>query len=165
MDLLTANYAFVTIWRIEAPLPEVWEAIYHSERWPEWWRGVESVIELERGDNGGIGNKRRYTWKGVLPYRLTFDIRTTRIEHERLLEGAASGDLVGNGVWYFSHHDGVTLVRYEWRVRTTKGWMNVLVPLARPLFHWNHGKVMGWGGMGLARRLGSRLCGVGSGVA
>ncbi len=160
-----ANYEFLTIWRIQAPLPEVWEAIYHSERWPEWWRGVESVVELEQGSDGGVGNKRRYTWKGLLPYRLTFVIRATRIEHERLLEGTASGDLSGSGAWRFSHHDGVTLVRYEWRVRTTKGWMNVMVPLAKPLFRWNHDKVMAWGGTGLAARLRARLRGTDSGVA
>jgi len=153
-----ANYAFVTIWRLEAPLEEVWDAIYHSETWPEWWRGVESVIELEKGTNGGIGNKRRYTWKGVLPYRLTFVICTTTIEHGRLLEGTASGDVVGTGIWRFSQEGDVTVVRYEWRVRTTKRWMNLLAPMARPLFRWNHDKVMGWGAEGLAGNLG-RLCG------
>ena len=29
-----ADYAFLTEWRIEAPLEAVWEAIYHSEGWP-----------------------------------------------------------------------------------------------------------------------------------
>lgn len=158
-----ATYEFVTTWRIDAPLAEVWEAVYHSESWPEWWRGVEVVVELEKGDEEGIGNVRRYTWKGVLPYRLTFDIRTTRIEQGRLLEGVASGDLCGSGVWRFSHRDGMTLVRYEWRVRTTKGWMNVVVPLW-PIFRWNHDRVMAWGGAGLAARLGARLCGTESGA-
>lgn len=160
-----AEYAFVTHWHIQAPLAEVWETIYHSERWPEWWRGVESVIELEQGSDNGIGNRRRYTWKGLLPYRLTFDIRTDRIEHGQVLEGTASGDLSGSGAWRFSHHDGVTLVRYEWRVCTTRGWMNLLVPVAGPLFRWNHDTVMAWGGAGLAKRLGARLCGMESGAA
>jgi len=159
------DYAFMTQWRLQAPLAGVWEAIYHSERWPEWWRGVESVIELEPGTGDGIGNRRRYIWKGLLPYRLTFDIRTTRIEHGRLLAGAASGDLAGSGTWRFSHHDGVTLVCYEWRVCTTIGWMNMLVPLAKPLFHWNHDRVMAWGGTGLARHLGARLYSMESGTA
>ena len=152
------SYAFITTWRLEAPLEEVWDAIYHSERWPEWWRGVESVIELEKGTNNGIGNKRRYTWKGVLPYRLTFEICTTAIEHDRLLEGTASGDVVGTGIWRFSRENGTTVVRYEWRVRTTKQWMNLLAPVAGPLFRWNHDKVMRWGAEGLAENLG-RLCG------
>ncbi|HLE64007.1 MAG TPA: hypothetical protein VI750_12735 [Pyrinomonadaceae bacterium] len=37
---------------------------------------------------------------------------------------------------------------------TTKAWMNLLAPLARPLFSWNHDVVMGWGGEGLKKQLG-----------
>ena len=46
------------------------------------------------------------------------------------------------------------LVRYDWNVVTTKPWMNLLAPVARPLFKWNHDAVMNWGAEGLARRLG-----------
>jgi hypothetical protein len=39
--------------------------------------------------------------------------------------------------------------------------MNLLAPLARPLFEHNHNVVMRWGGEGLARRLGARLLAAG----
>jgi hypothetical protein len=52
--------------------------------------------------------------------------------------------------------DGVTAVVYDWNVRTTAPWMNLLAPIARPFFRWNHDVVMGWGGEGLARLLGAR---------
>jgi hypothetical protein len=48
-------------------------------------------------------------------------------------------------------------MRYDWNVRTTKSWMNLLAPLARPLFQWNHKVVMQQGAEGLARRLNARL--------
>ena len=32
--------------------------------------------------------------------------------------------------------------------------MNLLAPVARPLFKWNHDVVMNWGAEGLAKRLG-----------
>lgn len=35
--------------------------------------------------------------------------------------------------------------------------MNLLAPVARPLFAWNHDVVMTWGGEGLARLLGAHL--------
>lgn len=38
--------------------------------------------------------------------------------------------------------DGVTHGSYLWEVVTTKRWMNVLAPLARPLFEWNHGRAI-----------------------
>ncbi|OUC07939.1 polyketide cyclase, partial [Litorilinea aerophila] len=36
-------------------------------------------------------------------------------------------------------------------------WMNLLAPLARPIFAWNHDIIMAWGGQGLARLLGAQL--------
>ncbi|HKQ32652.1 MAG TPA: polyketide cyclase, partial [Thermodesulfobacteriota bacterium] len=45
--------------------------------------------------------------------------------------------------------------RYDWQVETTKPWMNLIAPLARPIFKWNHDVVMKWGAEGLARRLGA----------
>ena len=43
----------------------------------------------------------------------------------------------------------------EISVQTTKGWMNLLAPIARPVFSWNHNVVMNWGAKGLASRLGT----------
>jgi len=54
----------------------------------------------------------------------------------------------------------VTIVRYEWRVRTGRGWMKLLAPIARPLFKWNHDYVMQRGAEALARRLDAWLVGV-----
>ena len=71
-----ANYEFVTIWRVKAPIEKVWELIYRSENWPEWWRGVEKVEKLKEGDANHVGALFRYTWKSKLPYRLIFVILT-----------------------------------------------------------------------------------------
>jgi hypothetical protein len=51
----------------------------------------------------------------------------------------------------------VTAVLYEWNVHTTRAWMNLLAPVARPVFAVNHDYVMRHGGEGLARLLGCRL--------
>ena len=55
----------------------------------------------------------------------------------------------------------MTAVVYDWQVATTKRWMNLLSPIARPVFEYNHDVVMRWGGEGLARRLGARLLAAG----
>jgi hypothetical protein len=152
-----AEYRFSTLWYLEAPVEAVWDAIYHSHRWPIWWRGVEQVLDLVAGDDNGLGAVQRYTWKSVLPYRLTFDMRITRIEPLVCLEGTASGEVEGCGCWRFEHEGVLTIVRYDWQVRTTKRWMNLLAPVAQPLFKWNHDAVMSAGGQGLARLLHTRL--------
>ena len=150
-----AKYRFVTIWHVRAPIESVWNEIYHTEFWPTWWKGVESVVELERGDKDGIGSVRRYTWKSLLPYKLTFDMRTVRVEPMSIIEAVATGELKGKGLWQFSVDRTGTVARYDWEVETTKFWMNMLSPLARPLFKWNHNVVMGWGAEGLRKRLGA----------
>jgi hypothetical protein len=150
-----ADYSFVTLWQFRSPLEPVWETIYRSEEWPAWWRGVERVERIEpAGGDDRPGALRRYTWRSKLPYRLAFEMRLTRVEPLSLIEGEAVGELKGTGRWRLTHDGGVTRVRYDWNVQTTKPWMNLLAPIARPLFKWNHDVVMNWGADGLARKLG-----------
>lgn len=148
-----ANYQFVTHWRFDAPISRVWDEIYHSERWPSWWRAVLAVTKVKSGDGKSIGAIHRYTWRGALPYKLTFEMRTSRIEEPTLLEGHATGELTGHGCWRLSSEGGTTVVRYDWEVETTKWWMRLLTPIARPLFEWNHDTVMRWGFESLKKRL------------
>jgi hypothetical protein len=77
------------------------------------------------------------------------------------MKGEATGELEGTGHWRLFEQDGVTAVTYEWDVRTTKPWMNLLGPVAKPVFEYNHDLVMRWGGEGLAQRLGCRLLATG----
>ncbi len=154
------EYRFVTVWRVEAPSAPVWDAIYDSDRRPQWWGSVKRVVELSPGDENGVGNVRRYSWRSRLPYPLIFEVQVTRVERPRVLEGRSKGELVGRGTWNLSNEGGVTTVRNTWEVQTTKGWMNLLAPLARPLFAWNHASSMRQGGEGLARLLRARLIAV-----
>jgi uncharacterized protein YndB with AHSA1/START domain len=152
-----AEYRFLTTWLLEAERERVWDAIYDSERWPEWWKGVLEAERLAEGDEAGVGQLGRYVWRSRLPYRLDFRMRTTRVERPHLLEGDADGELTGTGRWRLFEDGGVTAVLYEWNVRTTRAWMNLLAPVAGPIFAVNHDYVMRNGGQGLAKLLGVRL--------
>lgn len=154
------NYRFVTTWQIEAPLQAVWDTICEPQGWPLWWHNVEQVEEISPGDAHGIGSVRRYTWRGQLPYRLTFDIRVIRHEPLAAVEGIATGDVEGRGCWSFASNGAISEVRYEWQVRTTRQWMNLLAVFARPVIEWNHNTVMRQGGMALAHKLNARLVGI-----
>ena len=146
-----AGYAFVTRWRIAAPLERVWDAIYDFKRWPRWWKGVASVVETKPGDAQGLGGEGVYVWRSVLPYTLTFAVRTTRVERYAALGAAVTGDLEGTGLWLFERADGGTVVRYKWTVQAMRRWMRWWEPVARPLFIWNHDVIMRWGEAGLRR--------------
>jgi hypothetical protein len=96
-------------------------------------------------------------WRSRIPYDLEFEFTVLDQNPPHAMGGRAAGDLEGTGQWRLFEHAGVTAVTYEWNVRTTKAWMNLVAPLARPVFEYNHDLVMRWGGEGLARRLGCRL--------
>lgn len=152
-----AEYRLLTIWHIEAPLEDVYAVILNSLRWPDWWPGVLKVEQAATGDAEGINNVRSYSLQGKLPYRLKFEVRTTRIEKLVVIEGTAHGDLDGIGRWHFSRQGAVSIVRCEWHVRTTRWWMNLIAPAARSMFIRNHALIMAQGGEGLAHLLNSSL--------
>ena len=158
------GYSFLTTWCLDAPRERVWDAIWESESWPEWWRGVIRAVKLTDGDTTGVGQVSRYRWRSKLPYNLDFEMTTTRVEKPHLIEGEAEGELAGTGRWRMFAEDAespLTAVVYEWNVSTTRPWMNLLTPVARPVFEWNHDWVMRNGGEGIARLLGCRLLAAG----
>jgi len=152
-----ARYEFLTTWLLRAPRVDVWDAIQDTAAWPQWWRGVETVEELDGGDGDRIGSRYRVRWRSFVPYSVQFEFEVERVELPTLMSGRATGDLEGGGTWRLYEQDGVTAVTYDWRVATTKPWMNVVAPVARPVFEWNHDWVMARGGEGLAARLGVEL--------
>jgi len=151
------GYRFCTTWVLGARRERVWDVIYDSDSWSEWWRGIESTTRLSDGDENGIGQRGIYEWRARIPYTVRFEIVSTVVDPPYRLGGDASGELEGTGLWRLFEEDGTTAVLYDWNVRTTKPWMNLFAPLAKPVFAANHDWVMRNGGEGLARRLGARL--------
>jgi uncharacterized protein YndB with AHSA1/START domain len=152
-----ADYSFLTTWLLESPREPIWDAIYDQASWPQWWRGVEEATEVRAGEESGVGTVARMAWKSLLPYRIEFEVTTTRVERPHILEADAVGELSGVGRWRLYEQGGVTAVLYEWNVATSKAWMNALAPIARPVFEWNHDWVMARGGEGISQLLGCNL--------
>lgn len=151
------KYAFVTKWVIEAPIEKVWDAIYESTEWPQWWKGVLKVDVIEKGQPNGIDGVRAYTWKSALPYKLTFHMKLTQREDNKLLGGVAFGELDGDGIWIFEQSDSIVTVHYYWNAHTNKKWMNWFAFILKPAFKYNHDIVMRWGADGLAKKLNAKL--------
>ncbi len=129
--------------------------------WPEWWPGVESVAELDPGDERQVGSRYRVRWRSATRYGVEFEFSVDEVREPAGMSGRASGDLEGTGKWRLFDDDGVTAVTYAWEVRAARAWMRALGPLARPVFRRNHDRLMAAGGRGLAQRLGTRLLGGG----
>lgn len=151
------EYRFLTQWKLDAPIEKVFAAIQDTAKWSTWWENIESVEVIEKGDPSGIGRVERFTFRTELPYKLKFEAKVSRFEPPYVLEGQAHGELEGLGRWTLARQEYGTLVNYLWNVRTTRWWMNLLAPLARPLFVRNHAAVMRNGGRALAKYLNANL--------
>ena len=150
------RYHFLTTWLLDAPRDRVWDVLYDARRWPDWWHGVRRMEVL-----GAEGRLWRSEWRSVLPYSLSFDFEIVRADKPYVLEGIATGELTGRGIWRLYEGEHGTASTWEWNVATTAGWMNAFGPLARPAFEWNHHRVMRRGAEGLARELGCDLVAAG----
>jgi hypothetical protein len=118
---------------------------------------VKSVVEIEKGDERGIGSIRVYKMQTALPYSLTFSILLSEREEYKLLAGRVFGELEGKGSWFFHQQGDVTHVQCIWNVATTISWMNKLAFLLKPIFAYNHKIVMRWGANSLAKKLTCKL--------
>jgi carbon monoxide dehydrogenase subunit G len=154
---MAADYHYVSTWQLQAPIEQIWPAIRDPERLPSWYPVVQEVQKLAAGDDQGLGTRVRLVIRGRLPMRLAFEGTIVGVEPPRELELQAEGELAGTGRWLLDQQGEVTTVRYLWDVRTTRPWMNLVAPLARPLFTWNSRGVMLQAGQGLAGHLGVPL--------
>jgi hypothetical protein len=79
-----AGYEFLTTWLLDAPREDVWDAIWESEEWPSWWRGVVEATEIDPGTPCGVGRRGRYLWRSRIPYPIRFEIVSTVVEPPEL---------------------------------------------------------------------------------
>ena len=149
-------YRFCTTWVLEAERERVWDAIYDSDSWPEWWRGVttpsgsptatRTASASAASTSGAPASRTPCASRSSQPWSSG---RTGSAARPRASWRDRAVALLSEG--------GTTAVIYDWDVRTTRPWMNLLAPVAKPIFRSNHDWVMRNGGEGLARKLGARL--------
>lgn len=147
------QYNFTTHWHFDHPLEKIWDIIWSMDHWPDWWKYVRRVEKISEGPEGDIGTVHRIKWSTALPYSITFDSELIAVVQHKRMEGKAFGDLTGIGVWTFEPNGTGTNVRYDWKVKITKPWMKLLEPVLKPVFKWNHDKVMQAGFTGLSKKL------------
>lgn len=146
---MTREYRLITTWLLGAGRERVFDVVSDFERWPQWWPGVEEV-RLE-------GDEMEQVWRSRLPYSVRFRAVVDAIEPPELITGRVEGALRGTGRCRLEEVPEGTRVEFELSVETTEAWMNLVAPLARPVFVWNHDELMRRGGEGIAQRLGVSL--------
>jgi hypothetical protein len=150
-----SDFSLTTRWLIPASVAEVWGCLVATENWPSWWEYVAMVDETATGNSLGINNVRRYLWRTCLPYDLAIDLRVTQMHPYRSITAEVTGDLIGSGdcAITYRENEAATELIFTWNVSLAKSWMKLLGGVARPVFVWNHERVMKSGEEGLIRHL------------
>ena len=152
-----AHYQFESEWTLTAPVDRVFELASHPESFTGWWPHVTSSRLVEEGDENGVGSRAAYTLRSPFWYSMNFVTTMVDIDHPRRIHMLVRGDLIGTGTFLLDGDHRRTRVRLIWNVSTTKPWMNLLAPVAGPLFGWAHNHVTRAGAFAMARRLDATL--------
>jgi hypothetical protein len=141
------EYHFLERWHADAPPDAVWELVADPRTYPRWWPEFLDVTPLN--DVTGVGARVAVHVKAALPYHMRFELESVRYERPYAAEVLVRGDLVGQMRWLLTPYAGGTYLVFEEEVRTGKQLLNVLAPLGKPFFAWNHSGMMRHGEAGL----------------
>ena len=159
---MAARYHFLSEFSLTSERDAVWAALTAIRDWPTWWQSLKRVdLERDATSDDGVGGIYRLHVRAPTGYGFEYSTETVEVDRPRRIDGISSGDIVGRGRFLVSlGPSGGTDVSFLWLVETPKWWMNLLAPLARPAFTWNHDKVMTDFGRGLAQASGGTLTSV-----
>jgi uncharacterized protein YndB with AHSA1/START domain len=148
-----AHYEFVDHWYIKAPIDVVYRHVSDASTYPQWWPVYPQVDILQRGDDSGVGGRARLVVKSALSYQLTLEVETVTATPPTYLKTIARGQLEGTGIWQFEETGGVTHALFTWIVDSHHPLLNLVEPIAKPLFRWSHDDASAKGHRGLKHLL------------
>ncbi|HEY5442822.1 MAG TPA: hypothetical protein VIJ68_04750 [Candidatus Saccharimonadales bacterium] len=150
------SYVFHSTWKLAAPKAAVWQALAAQPfSWDAWWPQLSDVRDM-RYIKGLSGTSFSCTWWAPTGYRLKSDVAIGKVVSDQEVILHADGDLRGSVSCRLSESNGQTKIDIDWRVETTKPWMNRLAFALRPIFVWSHHAVMRSGERGLHRHLAAK---------
>jgi quercetin dioxygenase-like cupin family protein/uncharacterized protein YndB with AHSA1/START domain len=131
-----SEYVFVDEWDVAAPPEAVFPLIADARTYPSWWKPV--YIDVESDGEPRLGGESRHHFKGRLPYTLRTRSTITTYDPPRHVGSDVVGDLRGRGLWTLTPTESGTHVRFDWSVFADRKLLNLLTPVLRPAFRWNH---------------------------
>lgn len=144
------RYVLVSVWRLGAPLAEVWSVFERLVDAPDpfvWWPDLE--VESRSDDVLHVVTRSH------LGYRLRFRLHGLRTEPPHTIMVESAGDLNGTGrIALTADAAGGTRVHIDWTVTANRRWMRWTRPVLRPLFVASHRYVMRRGERALRAWLG-----------
>jgi hypothetical protein len=151
------EYRFVTHWRVEGTVEEVYDIIEDVNSLTRWWPSVYlDAAVIDPGDERGVGKTVNLYTKGWLPYTLRWQLRVSETNRPYGSTIEATGDLTGRGVWSFQQDGPMVSVTYHWQVAADKPLLRYLSFMLKPLFSANHRWAMARGEESLKLELARR---------
>lgn len=152
------EYAFLTKWRVTAPVELIYDILKEGNDYKRWWPDVYLDSEyIASGDPHGIGDQVVLLTKGWLPYRLRWTATAEQRERPHTIAITATGDFNGRGVWNLQQIGTECDIKFDWRLRADKPLLRWLSPLFKPIFKWNHRWAMERGYERLQQEIARRL--------
>jgi len=138
----TPPYHFVTVFQVRAAIDDVYGLIVEPEPWLAHWGDLVEVARVRDGGRDGERGSLQGSVRAPLGYRIGGRIDVVEVEAPRYVRMQATGTIVGAGTWRLAEVDHGTAVRFSWRVRPAARWLQLLTPVARPLFEAGHEAVV-----------------------
>jgi len=137
--MVANTYHFITHWRVESTVEEVFDILSEAQELARWWPSVYLEVKvLNSGDKNGVGKTVSLYTKGWLPYTLRWQFRVTEANKPFGFSLEAWGDFVGRGIWKLAQDGNQVNVTYDWQIRADKPLLRALSGLFKPLFSANH---------------------------
>lgn len=159
---MAARYHFLSDFTLTSSREAAWTTLLAVESWPAWWRWLKrtDIIRAATSESG-VGGIYRNHIGSPTGYAFDFESEVADADRLRRIDLIMTGEIVGRIRFVLSDApSGGTHVQYAQLVETPKRWMNLLAPIARPGFTWNHDRLMTDFGKGLARASGGELTSV-----
>lgn len=118
-----------------------------NQTWTSWWPSLIEIDVIRTADI--LGSTARCVWRSPLRHQLIFTLTLTGLIPQKRIELVSVGDLEGDGVVEFAAKGSGSELTINWRIHTTRPWMNMMAPLLRPAFTLGHHIVMRRGERGL----------------
>jgi hypothetical protein len=154
-----ARYHFLSEYTLAGDRAAIWVALTAVRDWPAWWRWLRRIdVVREAKADDGVGAIYRNHVRAPTGYGFVYTTEIVGVDHLHWIDVLSSGDIVGRGRFLVTEGmAGEVDVSFAWLVETPKWWMNLLAPIARPAFTWNHDRLMTDFGRGLATASGAML--------
>lgn len=154
------RYHFETEMLFTSSPSSVERALGEVTAWPTWWKWARRVDHINDVPSGTVGARYRNQVATPMKYGFSYETEVVDVSTGRIRLDS-TGELEGAGLFlYEPTDDGGVHLRFSWLVQTPKWWMNLVGPIGRPFFTWNHDHLMTEFARGLATTSGGELLSV-----